>query len=385
MTVITLSASAQWTEETPITAAPFDGGYSFVLGGKIYVGAENALYAYDPVASTWQPRAAFTGEGTGRGWATAFVIGTTAYVGLGITDGNVFRTDLRAYDAVSNSWTAKAPFPGTARGGASAFVVNGNAYICGGTSTGPTFSDVYRYDPVANTWTMVSTLPTGTRGFTTAFAIGTYGYVYGGYVGFGNETPQVHRYDPVANTWAAMAPYPGGGRQSAVAVVVNGKAIVGMGHQGFSTGFTNFYSYDPVSNVWTATCSAFPGGTRVVPVAAAVGNTMYLGSGNELASFDATNDWWSNTCGVVGVEENRTLATSMRIYPIPASDDVTITLNTTDAGTMSILDISGAAVLTKLVFGGSIRMDLSSLATGMYTARFTAKSGAVVNSRLVKE
>lgn len=385
MIALAHSATAQWTAEQPITAAPFDGGYSFVIGGKIYVGAEDALYAYDPVAGTWQSRAVFTGEGTGRAWATAFVIGATAYVGLGITDGNIFRTDLRAYDPVSNAWSPKASFPGTARGGASAFVVNGKAYICGGTSTGPTFSDVYSYDPVADAWALVSALPTGTRGFTTAFAIGNYGYVYGGYVGFGNETPQVHRYDPVANTWAQMASFPGGGRQSAVGVVVNGKAIVGMGHQGFTTGFTNFYLYDPLSNVWTSTCTSFPGGTRVSPVAAAIGNMVYLGTGNDLTTFTPNNDWWSNTCGLVGVGENNELANSMLIHPIPTSDAVTITLNSPDAGTISIMDISGSVVLTKSVFGGTVRMDLSSLGAGLYTARFATEDGTIVNSRIIKQ
>lgn len=383
MTCLALASSAQWTTAPDIPTAAFDGGYSFTLGTKIYVGAGDALFAYDPASSSWQSRADFPGEGTDRRWASAFVIDGIAYVGLGITDGNVFRTDLHAYDPVTDSWSTKASLPGTARGGSAAFVVNGMAYICGGTSTGPTFSDVYRYDPVADAWTLVSALPTGTRGFATAFAIGDHGYVFGGYYGFGNETAELNRYDPASNTWTAMASFPGGGRQSAVGAVVNGKALVGMGHQGFITGFTTFYLYDPASNLWTA-AGSFSGGTRVSPVMAAVNNVAYLGSGNDLDTFTPNNDWWSNA-SLTGVDENSGVPTAMRVFPSPAHDEVTLAIDPTEPGTIAILDITGAVKLTEPIMSGSVSIDLSALSEGIYTALLITTSGTRSTGRIIKQ
>lgn len=382
MTLLSMTGSSQWTAAPDIPTTPFDGGYSFAIGGKIYVGAGDELYAYDPTMSSWQARTDFPGAGTNRGWASAFVVDNKAYVGLGITDGNVFQTDLHMYDPVANTWTPKASFPGAARGGVGVFVVNNKAYFCGGTSTGPTFSDVYCYDVAANSWALVSTLPTGTRGFATAFAIGNYGYVYGGYYGFGNETAQMHRYDPVANTWAPMASFPGGGRQSAIGVVVNGKALVGMGHAGFMTGYSNFYLYDPANNAWTPS-GTFSGGNRICPVAATHNGVVYLGSGYDM-NFSPNNDWWQNS-GLVGIEETSELENAMQLFPVPSNDQVTITLGRAAAGQVTLSDISGAVVRMVPLSGTSTRMDVSNLAAGAYTVRFTATDGSMIRGRLVKQ
>lgn len=379
---VPLASMAQWVAELDIPTAPFDGGYSFTLGGKVYVGAGDALFAYDPVAGTWQTRTPFPGEGDDRGWASAFVIGSTAYVGLGITNGNIFRTDLHAYDAVTNSWTTKASFPGTARGGCATFVVNNKAYVCGGTSTGPTFSDVYSYDPVGNVWALVNTqLPTGTRGFATGFAIGSYGYVYGGYFGLGNETPALHRYDPITNTWLARTSFPGGGRQSAVGVVVDGKALVGMGHAGFTTGYSNFYRYDPVANAWSP-AGSFPGGNRIVPVAASYNGVVYMGAGYDL-NFSPNGDWWSNA-GLVGIDEAAD-ATTLRMAPMPATDVVTLSLARPDVGNVQLFDIAGSIVLSSSMAGDRIDLDISDLASGMYSVRFIGTSGSTYTSKLMKQ
>ena len=382
LTAASLESIAQWVAQPDIPTAPFDGGYAFTLSNRIYVGAGDALFAFDPAGGTWQTRAPFPGEGEGRGWASAFVIGNTAYVGLGITDGNIFRTDLHAYDPVSDSWSAKASFPGTARGGCATFVVNNKAYVCGGTSTGPTFSDVYSYDPVANTWTLVNTqLPTGTRGFATGFAIGNHGYVYGGYYGFGNETPQLHRYDPVANSWQAMASYPGGGRQSAVGVVVDGKALVGMGHAGFITGYSNFYRYDPVGDAWSP-AGSFTGGNRIVPVAATLNDVVYMGSGYDL-SFNPNSDWWSNAT-LVGISEVAD-ATALHLWPVPATDQVTLSLERPEAGTVQLFDIAGELVLRVPMAGDRVDLDIAHLASGMYTVRFIGRSGSTLTTKLTKQ
>ena len=373
---------AQWSPEADVPSPPFDGGYAFTLGGKVYVGSGDALHVYDPASGAWSPRADFPGIGDDRGWATSFVIGNIAYVGLGITTGNIFRSDLYAYDPVGNSWTGKADFPGTARGGASSFVVNGKAYVCGGTSTGPTFSEVYCYDPVANSWAQVSTLPTGTRGFTTAFAIGDHGYVYGGYYGFGNETPQLHRYDPVGNSWEQMSSFPGGGRQSAVAVVIDGRAIVGMGHAGFMTGYDDLYAYDPVGNAWSPVPGDFSGGARICPVAAAVNNTLYLGTGYDM-SFSPNNDWWSKSVQV-GMPEIGELSLHMDLFPVPTEDALRIRFDAPANGRITVTNIAGAMLMDQALRGASGSIDLSALAPGVYTVRYAGSDGRTAQAKAIK-
>lgn len=359
-----LQLAGQWSTLPQIPMVSFGGGYTFTFGNDIYVGFREQLYKYNTTTSTWTPRQSFIGQGSGRKWATAFTIGSTAYVGLGTTDGSVFRNDFYAYDPVQNSWSARAQFPGTARGGASVFVLNGMAYVCGGTSTSGTFSQVYRYDPVADAWSQVSTLPTGNRGFTAAFTIGSYGYVYGGYTGFGNETNQLHRYDPASNTWLQMANFPGGGRQSAVGVALNGMGLVGLGHAGFTSGFSNFYLYDPASNTWSS-AGSFPAGNRFQCVAAVLDNELFVGAGSDL-SFQDYDDWrsWSLE---VGLLEESDSEDGIVLYPSPSFDQLLVNAAPELNATVSVIDTQGRLVITSRMRSGSVTLPVANLPTGVYS------------------
>lgn len=379
---IQLSASAQWTAQADIPTPPFNYGYSFVWNGMIYVGAQDrSLSAYDPVLDTWTTKAAYPGNGTKN--STAFVIGSTAYVGLGNVSGTTFSTDFWAYDPVGDSWSARATFPGAARGGASAFVVNGRAYVCGGTSAGGQYAEVYSYNPAANTWSSVTTLPTGTRGFTAAFAIGNFGYVYGGYVGFGNETNQLHRYDPAANAWSQMANYPGGGRQSAVAFVIDGKGYVGMGHAGFTTGFSNFFSYSPATDSWLA-AGSFPAGARIAPVAAAVNGQAFLGSGADLATFQGTNDWWLNS-SFVGITDQNRAQIAFDMFPVPASDLITLRFREHTVGVVSLWNALGESVRVERINSDQLHLRMDDLPAGAYVVRLVDQNGTMGHRAFTKQ
>ncbi len=378
------SSFAQWTALPNITIPEFDGGYSFVISDKIYVGYGNDLRMYDPVANDWQDRAGFPGVGASRSGACAFVVNNKAYVGMGYANG-AFHTDLWQYDPVANLWTAETAFPAAARGGSGTFVLGGKGYLCGGTSTGPQFADVYSYDPASNVWTLETSLPTGNRGFTTAWALGDYGYVFGGYTGFGNETAQVHRYDPVADTWQAMANFPGGGRQSAVVFVLGGQVVVGMGHAGFQTGFDDFYVYYTGPNVWTAQqdLSTWTGGARIAPVAAVIGTTAYMGTGANLPAFTPNGDWWSNSI-TVGVEELAENEKPLTVHPVPSGEEVTLAWGKSGSGSITLYNSTGVKLYTVSATGASARLDLAGLAPGLYTAQYSTEEGTVRTGRILK-
>lgn len=377
----TTSLSGQWVAEAPIPADPFDGGYGFAHSGRVYVGSENELNAYDPVSGTWEAMADFPGS-PDRTWATAFVIGSKAYVGLGLSGTSTFHNDLWAYDPALDSWSARASLPGAARGGVAVFVIGTDAYLCGGTSTGPTFSDVYKYNSINDTWTLVSAMPTGTRGFPAAFAIGNYGYVYGGYQGFGNETNQLHRYDPITDMWAQMAAMPGPGRQSAIGVTVNGKGVVGLGHSGFTTGYNSFYSYDPITNQWTA-WDTFPGSPRVAPLAVVLDGTVFVHSGAQLSNFALNNDWWSHS-GLVGVDEPTTDTARLISYPTIAETTLTIDLPEANGATLTVCDPLGRMVSSAKVSGARANLNVTELAPGSYRLSLITADGRRSSSTFVK-
>ncbi|HPF90159.1 MAG TPA: kelch repeat-containing protein [Flavobacteriales bacterium] len=360
-------AQAQWTALSDWPGNGFDGGYSFVLGDQVYVGFGQQLQRYDPPTNLWTARAAFPGPGSDRKWANAFVIGDRAYVGMGIIGNSTFQTDLWAYDPVSDSWSARASLPAAARGGSATFVLDGIGYVCGGTSTGPTFSEVFAYDPTADSWSQVSDLPTGPRGFPAAFALNGKGYVYGGYQsGFTNETSEVHRFDPISATWEQVADLPGVGRQSAVAAMVNGIPVVAMGHRAFTLGYNNLYSYDLSTDTWSL-LTQFPGGDRVYPVCAAIDGTFFLGLGNNF-SFTPQRDWWSYAM-FTAVHEVEQRAAPI-VFPNPAHNRIRITLSADESGLgeLCMLDARGRIVASRTlnILNDQVELDISNLTQGYY-------------------
>ena len=68
---------------------------------------------------------------------------------MGTGDDGTFTKDFYAYNAASNSWTAKANFGGSPRYGATAFAVNNFGYVGLGYDTTLQNADQWFYNPVA--------------------------------------------------------------------------------------------------------------------------------------------------------------------------------------------------------------------------------------------
>lgn len=148
-------------------AYPFTGRYGavgFVIGNKAYyVGGNsgsvsgpysNITTAYDFIANSWAPRAAY--PGTLSHYRVAFVINNIAYVGSGYSalGGNdTYFNDFYSYNPVTDTWTALPPYPGGMRAGMSAVVFQQKAFVGLGISNFQTLqSTFYIFDPATGAW-----------------------------------------------------------------------------------------------------------------------------------------------------------------------------------------------------------------------------------------
>ena len=243
-----------------VTLAPLPTPrYSFataIINDKMYTAGgygsvtSNALDMYDIGAHLWSSRAPMLNARSG---AMFGAIGNTLYVGGGLfldSQGSMYPLDaFEAYDATSDSWSAKAPLPEKRFVGAAA-VVNGVLYVFGGRSASPEqlLSPVLAYDRAGDAWNVISQMPVP-RSNIAAASIGEVIYIAGGHDG---ETyvDTVDAYEPKTNTWRTVAPLPSP-RGAAAAAALDGILYV-LGGLAINGTYMNVVdAYDPATNAWT--------------------------------------------------------------------------------------------------------------------------------------
>ncbi len=120
------------------------------------VPGHNILRAYNPVTNTWTARNDYPG---GFRWNhTSFIINNKAYFGLGwdyTVYPNIYYGDFYEYNPETDAWNRIADFPGTARLDCIGFASNGKGYVAGGSSvyTGEKINELWEYDPTFDKWT----------------------------------------------------------------------------------------------------------------------------------------------------------------------------------------------------------------------------------------
>jgi hypothetical protein len=177
-----------------------------------------------------------------RSEAVSFVIGDSAYVGMGV-DANFIRyNDMWSFDPVTFNWTQLATCPGVARNSAVGFSVNGEGYITTGYDGYNMLNDTWQFDPPSNSWTSKAAYAGTPRYDAVAFGIGNYGYVGTGYDG--NYRKDFFRYDPSGDTWTPSITYAGHTRTQAIAFVYNDSAYVVTGNSSGSV-IDDFWRFDP--------------------------------------------------------------------------------------------------------------------------------------------
>lgn len=199
-------ATDKWTAKASLPDTARDGAGVFVLNNKAYVvGGGNGssdLWEYSPSSNTWTEKAPFPGGKIED--AYVFTLGTGAaargYVSCGGTYtpgvGYQFYKKTYAYDAATNTWTAKADFPGSPRRDGSAFTMNGKAYCGFGVlnSAYSQYSDTFfAYDPSSDSWSapVKNKFPTVARAHAYTISFPSFAFIGGGW-SFGAGGSQSH-------------------------------------------------------------------------------------------------------------------------------------------------------------------------------------------------
>jgi N-acetylneuraminic acid mutarotase len=352
-----------WQQLPEIPGPAMDGAFTFTIDGTIYVGGGynyKRLRAFDTATGTWSDRGPLPNTLVDRWIGVGFAIGDKGYMGLGY-DGPGLKNDLWEFDPMTNGWTQLADHPGNGIGGSIAFSVDGKAYIGGGADNSEYYGQLHEYDPMTNSWSLVAGMPMNETLFGNAFTIGDRAFVIGGDHG-GSEDGQLYEFDPLNYDWIPRAQFIGSPRQAAVSFAIGSIGYYGGGHTEYLTGFDDFFAYDALNDAWY-TAGDIPGGIRGWAVGTGVGEKGYVGSGFDLDD-EYLSDWWSFD-QLVGLSEVAT-PSSFSLYPTITTEFVNITRTEGAAGTFIILDAAGRIVIPSVNVQGSLQVNVSSLAAGVY-------------------
>ena len=226
-----------WTQKADIPTGRRCEAIGFSIGSKGYVGfgANNGEYfndflEYDPTLNQWISE---TNTGiSARYGSVSFVIGNKGYVTNGFKEYTIngcTTNETWEFDQGSNSWSQKANFPGIARSHSSAFRIGGTGYVgLGIDSTGTCLQDFWKYDPISNQWTQISNFPGQGRAYAISFAVNGFGFIGNGF-NFLVSLSDFYSYDPINDTWNISVPYGGGLWSECATFNIGQKVYVGTG------------------------------------------------------------------------------------------------------------------------------------------------------------
>lgn len=306
---ITTSFISRYTPSDNIwkTDSAYAGGNrmyasGFHYNGKIYLaGGDDAqqridTWEYTIATNTWARKADM--PGTGFSLSGQASVGSKLYVigGMKRALGQTYSNALLQYDAITNVWETKAPYPGGSFAEIGAFVINGELYAGGGWSGSPNISSnlFYRYNSQSNTWTQLTSAPNN-GSVNGSFAIGDTGYFL--FAGSGTTAGSLYAYNSLTNTWTQKQSLPdyglSGGSQGGTGNIVakDGNAYI-VGVTGGS--YSMVRKYDPLTDKWTSLFRApfFKKGQTLVTAA----DDIYVGMGYGVIPnanyYHIENDWY---------------------------------------------------------------------------------------------
>lgn len=302
-----------WSTDTAYAGGNRTSANGMHHNGKIYiVGGDDSeqrvdTWEYTIATDSWLRKANRPGHATSlNGQAiigsSLYILG--GYVRSGTSNLGAYSNSLIKYDAVSNIWETKAPYPSGAGSEIGVFTINGEIYAgCGFNGSSSVQSNSFnKYNPSTNTWTSLASCPKNGAVYA-SFVLGDIGYFIFGtnYAGTG----EVWAYNRINNTWTK--------KQNITDFSVNGGAqagptntfvkdgipyLVGLNGQG-GAGF--FYSkirkYNETSDTWSYVTEA-PFNKKGQTVVS-TGNDIYIGFGQDenITSTSGTyyhleNDWY---------------------------------------------------------------------------------------------
>jgi len=188
-----------------------------------------------------------------RGFPACFVIGQTAYVGLGENEniGGLGRLKDFWSFTVDSGWTQCPDFPGAPRSRTAAFSLGNYGYVGTGSDGIAAYNDFYQYDPGARQWRRKADYAGGPRYEAVGFGLQGKGYIGTGYhIYWMND---FYQYDPAQDSWVKTIGTSGdfSKRRGAAAFVYNNKAYIVTGSTSGKMA-RDFWSFDPSLKVpWT--------------------------------------------------------------------------------------------------------------------------------------
>lgn len=266
----------------------------FIAGGRIQDGTFSpTMLCYDVPSDAWRtmdcpitPRVNGTACSTtagvylGLGWAGGYVHSDSLYL-----------RDWWRYEPATDTWTRLADFPTDKTAGAVCWSDDKTVWVASGFH-GYT-NDIWAYDIAADRWTKAD-FAAPARVMSPVATQCQHRYFFG--TGF-YETSRNGWWEWLnEGQWEKRASVPGRGRHNAACASSNEAVwLIGGWHYGDSltTGFVydDILRYSPATNSW-AYCGALPCGTMENGAAAAVGNKVFFGLGEDKNGIIHTS-WYS--------------------------------------------------------------------------------------------
>jgi N-acetylneuraminic acid mutarotase len=244
-----------WAQKADLPGSARRDAVSFVIGNYAYVGTGmdsvsapagltlKDFWRYNPLTNAWTAIADFPGMGgNGVYFSTGFSVEGKGYICAGKTGSATYSSQLWEYKPSNDQWIQRAAFPGGVRYQMCAFVVGSKAYVGMGVDQNIFKKDFYCYNPGSNQWTPIAAFPGYERGAASTFTLEDRGFVCLG--NNGGLLGDLIEYNPKTDSWTLRAAYGGSERKSAVAFTIGEKAFVGTG-KGYSGKKASFYEYAP--------------------------------------------------------------------------------------------------------------------------------------------
>ncbi|PHR47069.1 MAG: hypothetical protein COA32_09095 [Fluviicola sp.] len=356
---------------------------AYLLTGATDAGYMDDFYQYDPVNDTWTTLPDF--PGTARSFAYGAATEDKAYVGFGVSD-VAYLDDLWEYDPATGDWTELTSCPCAGRAHP-AFVVQDNRIFVGLGNNPTNMKDWWEYDIATDNWRQLTDLPGPTRHHPFYFAAG--GYVYAGFGHGAGIYKDWYRWNLDTETWDQVDDLPAQGRVAGTQFNVGDRGFVlsgdGEDHGTIATG--EFWEYDYVADTWTA-LPPHPGVSRWAPGSFAIGNTVYLTSGEVRAgnpNAGLKNDLWSfDLDAIASVENLEEFNTGISVYPNPTESSLSFNgLNTSNTISLEIFDSSGKAIGNGVLNGSEY--DVSALSPGLYFMTITENDKVLDRVKFMKK
>lgn len=356
-------------------------GTAYMVGGRTSNGDVNEVWAYDPLADTWQQRAPIPGV---RRLAAAFAIQGKGYVACGLQATSSMYNDLWEYDPLANTWNQRASLPASARYACTGFAIGNTGYVFGGNSggaNGPYNNELWAYDPATDIWSARASLPDLARMAMRSFVAGGLGHIVGGRLSDQTFSNTLWAYDPVSNTWSSRAALPASTRSYPFVWSAYGRGLLCGGDDlGFSS-LRDCWAYTPSSNAWTA-LTDYAGLAIWGGAAFAINDRVFAGMGRYGA--DIAGDLWELTDLFVGMPE-RTEGEVLTVAPNPCrvGDAIRLTLDK-GAVELSLMDASGRVVLREYVrSAGPMMLPLDHVTPGAHQLVVRHGDGRMQRASLV--